>query len=455
MHALVILTLVTATLGEYLSTSTQAPGALKLIPEALSLIIAIGVVLLGVRRGFGQVSAKYWAVFGTLLLIIACGILSNGVGSGPIIAGSRYYLRAIPLFILPAVYPFTEKQLRQQLLVLLGVGLVQVPIACYQRWIVYSQGRFSGDEVYGTMMESGILSLVLIGMVLVLTGLFLRKRLSRTTFLILFFLLLIPTTINETKITVIALPIGLLTTLVAAAAPGRKLRILLGGVTLLTAFLAILVPVYDAMNANSPWKQGRTLEDFFTDQQTMAAYMATQKQGPALGMKRDVRRGDALQIPLEYMARDPVQLTLGLGMGNATHSNLGESFTGAYNGLFNKFLITSTTIFLLEIGLFGTALIFVLYWLIYKDTLVVAKNDTGLTGAIAAGWIGVAAIMPVATFYAPVHTYASVSYLFWYFSGTVTARRMQLLLAAHQSPGSVAARHDQQGLEEDLQVQKR
>jgi hypothetical protein len=436
MHALVILTTLTATLGEFLSTSTKAPGALKLIPEALSLLIAVGVVLLGVRRGFGQVSAKYWAVFGTLLLIIACGLLSNGVGSGPIVAGSRYYLRAIPLFILPAVYPFTDKQLRQQLWVLLGVGLVQVPIACYQRWVVYSQHRFSGDEVYGTMMESGVLSLVLICMVLVLTGLFLHKRIGKTKFVILFFLLLVPTTINETKITVIALPIGLLTTLVAAAPPGRKLRILFGGVALLAAFLAILVPIYDAMNANSPFKQGRTLEDFFTDQQTMATYMATQKQGPALGMKRDVRRGDALQVPLHYMARDPVQLTMGLGMGNATHSNLGESFTGAYNGLFDKFLITSATIFLLEIGLFGTALIFLLYWLIYRDTMAVAKNDTSLTGAIAAGWIGVAAIMPMATFYAPIHTYASISYLFWYFSGTVTARRMQLLVAAHRSPAS-------------------
>jgi hypothetical protein len=288
--------------------------------------------------------------------------------------------------------------------------------------------------VYGTLMESGILSLVLICMVLVLTGLFLRKRVSRTTFLILFFVLLVPTTINETKITVIVLPIGLLTALVAAAPRGRKLRILVGGVTLLATFIAIMVPIYDAMNANSPWKRGRTLEDFFTDQQFMAAYMATQKNGPALGMKRDVRRGDALEVPLQYMARDPVQLTLGLGMGNATHSNLGESFTGAYNGLFDKFLITSATVFLLEVGLFGTALIFLLYWLIYRDTLAVAKTDTGLTGAIAAGWIGVAAIMPVATFYTPIHTYASVSYLFWYFSGIVTARRMQLLLEAHRSP---------------------
>jgi len=434
MHALVITLFLASTLGEYLSTSSNGPGALKLIPEMLSAVIAVLVVLLGVRKGFGLVSAKYWLVFGIILLIIVCGILANGVGSGPIFAGTRYYLRAMPLFILPAVYPFTDKQLRQQLQVLLAICLVQVPIACYQRWVIYSQDRWSGDGVYGTMMESGILSLVLIGTVFVLTGMFLRKRLPLVPFVILFFTLLLPTTLNETKITVFVLPIGLLTTIVAASPPGKKLKIFLGGITLLAVFAAILIPVYDAMSANSPYKRGRTLEDFFSDQKTMAAYMATQKQGAALGMKRDVRRGDALAVPLEYVARDPIQFTFGLGMGNATHSNLGESFTGAYNGLFDKFLITSVTIFILEIGLFGTALIFGLYWLIYADTLAVSKIDTSLTGALAAGWIGVAAIIPLATFYAPIHTYASMSFLFWYFSGLVAARRTQLVLATQRLP---------------------
>jgi hypothetical protein len=283
-------------------------------------------------------------------------------------------------------------------------------------------------------LESGILSLVLIGIVLVLTGQLLRKRIGTIAFIVLFFVLLIPTTINETKVTAIVLPIGLLTTIVAASPPGKRLRIFLGGVSLLLVFAAILVPVYDYMNRNSPYKQGRTLEDFFTDQKTMATYMATQKQGAALGMRRDVRRGDALEVPFQYMARDPIQLAFGLGIGNATHSNIGESFTGAYNGLFDKFLITSVTIFLLEIGLFGTALIFVLYWFIFADTLAVAKTDTTYTGSLAAGWIGVVAIMPAATFYSAIHTYTSMSYLFWYFSGVIAARRVQLLLETQRSP---------------------
>jgi hypothetical protein len=436
MHALVIITFLTATLAEFLSTSTKAPGALKLIPEMLTVLITVGVMLQGVRRGFGSIPAKYWMVFGVLSVIIVCGVLTNGEGSGPIVAGARYYLRAIPLFILPAVYPFTDKQLKQQMWVVLGVGLIQVPIACYQRWVIYSAGRFSGDDVYGTMMESGILSIVLICIVLVMTGQLLRKRMGWTTYIILFFLLLLPTTINETKVTVVILPLGLLTAIVAAAPSGKKLPIAFGGLGLLVAFAAILVPIYDFMNAHSRYKQGRNIEDFFTDQKLMATYMATQKRGAALGMTRDVRRGDAIKVPLHYLSKDPIRLAFGLGMGNASHSNIGVAFTGDYNGLFDKFLITAFTTFLLEIGLFGVSLIFALYWFIWQDTIAVAKLDDGLIGSLAAGWIGVAAVIPFATFYAPIQTYASISYLFWYFSGVIVARRSALKMAALQAAAS-------------------
>jgi hypothetical protein len=309
---------------------------------------------------------------------------------------------------------------------------LQVPLAVYQRYVIYSQDRFSGDDVQGTLMESGVLSVVLICMVMVLTGLFLRKRIGKMTFILLFFILLVPTTLNETKVTAIVLPIGLLTTLVAASPAGKRMRVFLGGISLLVVFAAILIPVYDFMNANSPYKEGRTLEDFFTNQETMSHYME-QKKGAALGMTRDVRRGDAIQVPLQYLSRDPIQLAFGLGIGNASHSNIGAQFTGAYNPLFDKFLLTDFTVFILEIGIFGTALVFLLYWFVFIDTLAVAKLDTGMTGAIAAGWIGVVAIMVLVTFYSTGHVYASVSYLYWYFSGVIAARRMQLQVAQQRS----------------------
>jgi hypothetical protein len=105
---------------------------------------------------------------------------------------------------------------------------------------------------------------------------------------------------------------------------------------------------------------------------------------------------------------------------------LGKNFEGAYYGLFRSLLVTSFSYFVLEFGLLGVALIGVLFWLVFSDTLVVARNDQGLTGALATGWCGVIAIFMAATIYTTFYQFASITYLYWYFAGVICARRMAL-----------------------------
>ncbi|HEY6456512.1 MAG TPA: hypothetical protein VIY90_14660 [Steroidobacteraceae bacterium] len=425
MHAVVLLTILCASFADY-AVALGAPAPLKFLPEACSGVVAIYVLLEGMHKGFAGIAPKYWVVFGVLSFLIVCGILTNGVGSGPILSGARFYTRAMPLFLLPAIAQFSDKQLTQQLKLMLGVALLQVPIASYQRWIIWSAGRFSGDDVRGTLMDSGVLSIFLICCVLVLTGLFMKKQIGRTKFLLLFFVLLLPTTINETKATVILLPVGLFTAIVAAAPRGKRLRITGWTVALLVVFGSILVPVYDLMNANSPYKKERNIQDFFTNQQQMQRYLEAKKGTAQIGTLKPVRRGDAISIPLQYLSQDPLRLAFGLGLGNASSSSLGQNFVGDYYGLFRSFLIMSFSVFLLEIGVLGTVLVFVLYWLVGRDCLTVARKDGGILGGVASGWIGVVAVMVMATFYTTTHMYSSLSYFYWYFSGVVIARATQL-----------------------------
>jgi hypothetical protein len=431
MQGLILLIFLTVSFADFATTSPAVPGLLKFLPELLSGVIVLLVLFEGLRKGFSLVSPKYWAVFGVTLLIIACGILTNSVGSGPTLAGMRLYLRAAPMFLIPAVFTFTEKQLQQQLKLLVAIGLVQLPVAIYQRWVIYSAGRFSGDDVRGTLTDSGVLSIVLICMALVLLGFFMHKRIKRTQFLLLFFLLLLPTTINETKATVILLPAGLLATVIAGSPRGMRLKITAAAATLLALFAAIMIPVYNFMEANNPVVKDRSLIGFFSDEQQFDKYMEAKKAG--IGSRTRAARGDALRIPLEYMSREPVRLAFGLGLGNVSHSTLGQNFQGTYYDLFQGFVITSFTIFLLEIGILGTGLVFLLYWLVFTDAIAVAKTDTGVLGPVAVGWIGVVAVMGIAMFYTTTHYFSSLSYLYWYFSGTIAARRMQLAYAAQET----------------------
>lgn len=411
-------------LCDFMVQALELPPILRFLPEVASLFVILYVMVAGPRNRFQLVAPKYWLFFGAMALVILCGIIINNPGAGPLISGMRFYLRAAPLFFLAAVLPMTEEQLKRQLKLLLVLALVQLPVAAYQRWVVMSQGRFSGDAVQGTVMDSGILSMFLICAALVLTGLLLKRRIGGVRFVVVFLLLLFPTTINETKVTVILLPLGLLTTLVLGADQGKRLRYTGIALALLAAFGAIFVPIYDKMEEQDPNKI--SIVDFFTNEQQLNRYLVSKDAGTGIGGTKPARRGEAIRIPIEYLAKDPVSLAFGLGLGNASPSTLGKNFEGSYYSLFQSVLTLSFSFFILELGILGVLLIAALFWMVFSDSLVVAHRDSSLTGALAVGWIGVVAVFLLATFYTAFQYYTSVTYLYWYFSGVICARAMLL-----------------------------
>lgn len=431
MFQLTIITLVAASVCDFLGTVFSAPIAyVKFVPELCSAIISAAVLLEGMRKGFSLISAKYWVAFGVAVFVILCAFFANAEEPGPVVAGMRAYLRGVPMFLVPAVFQLNEKQTKLTMKVLLFIALLQVPLACYQRYVIWAAGRFSGDDVRGTATDSGILSIFLVSVAVVWLAYFMRKVIPRTTFIVIFLLVLLPTMINETKATVILLPLGLLVTVVAGSAPGQRVKVVAMAMTLLVVVGAIMVPVYDYFAKNNPYKNEQHLIDFFTDQKQMDTYMNT-KGGTGIGSHKQARRGDAVRIPLQYLSKDPVKLAFGLGLGNASHSNLGEQFTGRYYDLFQAFAYISFSIFLLEIGVMGTVIVFLLYAMVFFDAIFVARRDSNpVTGPFAVGYIGVVAVFGAATFYSAIHAYGILSYLYWFCAGMVAARRVQLMQEA-------------------------
>jgi hypothetical protein len=139
-----------------------------------------------------------------------------------------------------------------------------------------------------------------------------------------------------------------------------------------------------------------------------------------------VHRGEAITFPLQYLAKDPALLAFGLGLGNVSPSNLGRNFQGSYYSLFQNILVISFAYFLLEFGILGVLLIGMLFWLVFADSLAVARSDDGLLGAVAAGWTGVISVFLIATVYTDFHYFTSVTFLYWYISGIICARRMSM-----------------------------
>ena len=236
------------------------------MPDALSGIVIVYVLFAGVRNRFRLVAPKYWIVFGAMTVVIICGIINNQSGVGPLLSGTRFYLRPVPMFFLPAVMYLSDQDLKRQLKWLLAVALFQVPVAIYQQYVIQSEGRFTGDDVRGTLMDSGILTLFLICTVLILTGMFLRKRMRPLTYWVLFFFLLIPTTINETKVTVIFLPLGLLATLLFGAERGKKLKYFMMTCAALVVAGLLFIPIYNFTQRYNPYKNEKDITTFFTSE---------------------------------------------------------------------------------------------------------------------------------------------------------------------------------------------
>lgn len=435
-----------AVIGAFLSAAFAAflgrvvgPEALRFLPEMFSAVIALFVVFAGTRTKFEFVQAKYWLVLGALAVSILCGIILNAVEPGPLIGGMRTYLRALPIFFVPALLKFSDKQIAWQLRTIVLIALVQIPVAGYQRWLVIQRGAGedrSGDSVIGTLNASGVLTVFLVGVATVIVALAIRKQISRWLAALLFLLVLIPTMINETKVTVFMLPAALLAVALIAMPSGRRLRTLLGLALVTVAFGAVFIPVYDEMQVGAEYKQEISLELLTNPSRN---YM--QQKNAGIGAKQYVGRLDAVNISNEYVSENPVRLVFGLGFGNVKISGMGEQFSGRYASLFEYVVISSYAILLLELGVLGSLLAVLLCVFVLKDSIVVARRDEGLVGALAAGWVGVCVVGFMSLFYIDTHNHESLTFAFWYFSGLIAARRATLAVAVRQrrvSPGTSA-----------------
>jgi hypothetical protein len=261
----------------------------------------------------------------------------------------------------------------------------------------------------------------------VAAALALRGRLSKAAFFCIFVLLVIPTTINETKGTIFLLPFGLLTTLLAGAPPRKRLRVGASAVLLLAVFAALFVPIYDFFAvANNP--DPYTLESFFSNKKQVVGYL---DRNADVGARGGSGRVDSVVVPLQVFSSDPVHLMFGVGICNASPSGLGSSFTGEYYALLGRYTMqTSGAAFLAETGVLGLGLALLLDWLVFRDAVFVARRDNSLFGALALGWLGIMVVIVIATFYKSLHFFESISYLFWYFAGVIAARRTRLELGA-------------------------
>jgi hypothetical protein len=418
MQLLVIALLIQIMVVEYLieSRGLLHPYAI-LIPELLSGV-AMLVVLVRIMGG-GRIAFdwRYGIFLAALLFTIVFGYMVQDVPDGAMLAGVRSYLKFLPFFLLPAVHRFTPRQLHIQLMLLLVLALAETPLALYQRFVEFASAMHTGDPVKGTLTTSSGLSMFMVATIAGAVVFYLRGRLKLAALVVLCAWLFLPTTINETKATVLLLPVALLVPVILMPHWARLLPKLVPivGVGLLAG--AAFVIAYNALIQNGEY--GGPLGEFFTSSESLRYYLYT---GAANTDQPYVGRFDSIEIALEYTSQDPLKLAFGYGAGNVSESFLPE-FAGKYSDYFLRFGVgqTQVTTLLWEVGVVGLLAYLFLFYLVTRDSLTLARSNDP-AAHLGQLWTVAMIIMTFGLLYKSVFSMNDFGYLFWYFSGVVASR---------------------------------
>jgi hypothetical protein len=417
MQALVIALLIQVMVVEYLIEYRGFLNAYAiLIPELLSgiaMLVVLARVMGGARIALDW---RYGIFLLALLFTIVFGYMVQEVPDGAMLAGARSYLKFLPFFLLPAVHRFTPRQLHIQLMLMLTIALAETPLALYQRFVEFADALHTGDVVRGTVTSESALSMFMMATIAGAIVFYLRGRLKLAALVVLAAWLFVPTTINETKSTVLLLPVALL---VPAFLMPHRARLLpklmpIVGVGLLAG--AAFVLSYNVMIQHSEY--GDSLGDFFTSSDLLY-YLYT---GAANTDQPYVGRFDSIEIALEHTSQDPLRLAFGYGAGNVSESFLPE-FAGRYADYFLRLGVgqTQVTTFLWEVGVAGLLAYLFLFCLVLRDSLTLARSSDPVAH-LGQLWTVAVIIMTFGLVYKSVFSMNDVGYLFWYFSGVVASR---------------------------------
>ena len=395
------------------------PRTATWMPEVLSMFTCLVIALQFACRKKTAIHKKYICLILLYFTIVFIGIVLNAIPAAGIIVGLRFYLKSMPFFLLPAVYDFSEEQFKKQLLFLLPLLILQCPLAVYQRLFQFRTAN-TGDVITGTLEISSILSVTMICSIAIIFALYLNKKIGLKTFFIIACCLFLPTTLNETKGTLVLLPIALVIPAFFTQSEGNsKAKSLLTMALIGILFISVFVPIYDHFMRP---RLGYSVLDFFRDKSKVEGYLYS---GVREGETKGIRRGDAIILAYKDLSKDPLTLAFGLGMGNVMQSYFESARGKSTNKLEYGAEGLALTLLLWELGLLGLTVYVAFLFSFFRDACLLRKSND-IFGSFALGWCAVVIIIGLSLIYKNILQFNVINFMFWYFSGVVAAKRFRM-----------------------------
>ncbi len=404
-----------------------------LIPELFSLLIALLIVGRSIVLRQWEQPLRYVWFFVSFVLVCMIGVVAEAVDPGPLVSGLRNYFKFFPLLLLPAVYKFSEKQLRIVLAIFLLMAALQVPLAFFQRFVQFSDSMHTGDPITGTVTVSSSLTLVLCLAIALVITLYIHRKIALFLTLMLFCYLAAPTAINETKATLLLLPVAILGPFFLARGVEKKWRKAVPILGICVFGLVVFAAVYNAMIA-ARWG-GTGITDFFSG----GAYEYYLYRGSEEGdFVHKAGRLDSVILPISILSDSWMQLLFGLGIGNVSPSAL-PGMEGAYFELGKDygFGMTAAGNLIWEIGVIGLVLYLLLFVLIWRDVRRCAVIDKDPEASWYYTWWSTCVLIFVfGLAYKAVLQLNELGYLFFLLSGVIASRYWRLRHSSDSAPAA-------------------
>lgn len=413
-----------------LISNEWVPSAFKHITDLTAGLVFVALIAEIIRNRHFSVSPKYLVYSLSLLMLVLISAVANQQSVGSFILGIKTYFVYIPFFLLPFVVRFSDADLKPYLYFFLAVAIIQVPLALFQRFVQHADRMHNGDLINGTLGISSFLSIYLMCVIGVLLALYLRKQLSGLALAGLAVFLFIPTTLNETKGTLVLIPLVFAAPAIANAIINKRLRemvpvLALAGIVgtiFILVFNQIQQQVFDRdfsdIDLMAYSFQGK---DIAAREKTDSGVIGTLK----VNEEREIGRGDAMLYAFKVQSRSFVSLTVGLGLGNVTETNIGflKGRFDSYQHLTPTYTVVSRIVW--ELGIMGVMMCLLILTMVFFDAFAVAKRKD-LTGTLALGWLGVIAAMFMLMVYKDAIYATVLSYAFWFISGHICSKRVRV-----------------------------
>ena len=438
MNFLVCTLFVVIFLIEYVTELGIVSRYAILLPEMFTgvVVLVIFARLIAGRRV--AIGSRYLAALGILALVMLIGIVAQAVAPGAIIAGIRGYLKYLPFFFLPAVYDFSDRQLKVQFSVLAVLIVIQTPLTVYQRFIEYVSRMHTGDYIKGTLSTSASLSLLVMCAIAMVMVLYLRRKIGIFMMAICTAVILVPATINETKATLLLFPMVLIAPMFFMPSRRAVLRKFLPIIATGSLALVVFVGVYDYLASFSPYTQ--SVSEYLTDEDSATTfYLYT--GASSIDQYGYVSRVDSLILAYQHALLDPFRFVFGLGIGNV-NTSIVSSFSGehAAYGARHGSELTQVSHFIWEVGFLGLAIYLMIFYMMYRDARWLA-NRTDFKGTLGQFWSTSMLVMIFGLLYGRIFDFNEIGYIFWFFAGLTASKRYRLSRVDVTDTASPASEH--------------